>query len=79
MQIQIDLHCKTKLNAVLYAAPIPVKIPMLNQFCKLTKAKIKHSVADPGISKPGGAVPCAVEFVGSGVCFDAPSHITYVL
>ena len=29
--------------------------------------------------KTGGRGPGAVEFVGSGVCFDAPSHIPYVL
>ena len=32
-----------------------------------------HAVADPGKFKTGGAV----ESYGSGVCFDAPSHITY--
>ena len=35
------------------------------------------TVADPGISDPGPG-PGAVEFLGSGNCFDAPSNIPYV-
>ena len=31
------------------------------------------SVADPDIAKPGGG-----RTLRSGVCFDAPSHISYV-
>ena len=31
--------------------------------------------ADPGISKLGGRCHGAVEFLGSGYCFYAPSHI----
>mgnify|MGYP003691794993 CR=1 FL=1 len=37
---------------------------------------VVNTVADPGISKLGGAVPASRIF-GSGVCFDAPSHIPY--
>ena len=37
------------------------------------------SVADPGIFKTwGGLGPSAVEFLRSGDCFGAPSHILYV-
>ena len=36
-----------------------------------------QTVADPGISEPG-ARSRAVEFLGSGNCFDAPSNIPYV-
>ena len=37
----------------------------------------KRPVADPEISKPGGRGPGAVDILGSGDCFDAPSHIIY--
>ena len=39
---------------------------------------ILNPVADPGISKPGGAVPQFVVLLGSGDCFDAPSHTFYL-
>ena len=35
------------------------------------------TVADPEISE-WGLCPVAVEFMGSGYCFDAPSHTTYI-
>lgn len=34
--------------------------------------------ADPGISKLGGYGPDAVEFLRSGDCLNAPSHILYL-
>ena len=36
------------------------------------------SVTDPGISKPGGGGPGAVESLGSGDCFDTHQHIPYI-
>ena len=38
----------------------------------------KKSVADPGISKLGARSWGAVELVGSGNYFNAPSHIPYM-
>ena len=35
-------------------------------------------MADPGISKPGGAIPARYNILRSGVYFDAPSHLPYV-
>ena len=40
---------------------------------------IQWTVADPGISKPGGCGPGAVEFLGSGVCFYVPFTHTLCL
>ena len=42
---------------------------------QLANASSLCSMADPGISEPGRTVL----FLGSGDCFDAPSHIPYVL
>ena len=41
---------------------------------------VTKAMADPRHLKPGGAVLSdAVEFVRSGDCFNAPSHIPYII
>ena len=59
----------------------PTPTPIDTEFrrlCELGIFGFKYkTVPDPGISKPGHG-PGAVEFLGSGDCFDAPSHIPNV-